>query len=127
MVHLKKSVVEVKAVENFLAHAIIIAIAKVENESDYKAYRQGRKIRPVAQKLLPETDLDVSEGGGISELVKLQENFRQFSITVYQGLACQDIIYEGLVDFTKKINLLYDDVEQQYNVIVNITGAMAKK
>ena len=35
-------------------------------------------------------------------------------------------MFEGQVDSTKKINLLYDDVEQQHHVIVNITGAMAK-
>ena len=49
MAHLKKSVVLVKASENCLAHAKIIAIAKVENDSNYKAYRKGRKIRPVVQ------------------------------------------------------------------------------
>jgi len=27
-----------------LAHALIISIAKVENDPVYKAYRQGRKI-----------------------------------------------------------------------------------
>jgi len=51
MAHLKRSVVEVKANENFLTHAIIIAIAKLENYPDYKAYVQGRKISPVVQKL----------------------------------------------------------------------------
>ena len=52
MANLKRSIVEVKAMDNCLAHAIIIAIARVENEPNYKAYRQGRKIRPVVQKLL---------------------------------------------------------------------------
>ena len=65
VIHLKR-VVEVTSSENCLAHAIIIAIAKVENGSDYKAYRQGRKIRPVVQELLAETGLDLSEGGEIS-------------------------------------------------------------
>ena len=89
MTHLKRSVVEVKTSENCLAHAIIIAIAKVENDPDYKAYRQGRKIRPVVQKLLGKTGLDLSKGGGISELLKFQEHFRQYKITVYRGLACE--------------------------------------
>ena len=47
MAHLKRSVVEVQASENCLGHAIILAIAKVKNDPDYKAYRKGRKIRPV--------------------------------------------------------------------------------
>ena len=34
---------------------------------------------------------------------------------------------DGQVDSTKRINLLYDDVERLYHVIVNMTGAMAKK
>jgi hypothetical protein len=127
MAHLKTSVVEVKASENCLAHAIIIAMAKVENDPNYKAYRKGRKIRPVVQELLDKTRLDLSEGGGIPQLIKFQEHFRQYKITVYRGLACEDIIFQGQVDSPKKINLLYDDVEQHYHVIVNITGAMAKK
>jgi len=48
-------------------------------------------------------------------------------ITVYQGLACEDLMFEGQVDSPKRINLLHDYVEQHYHVIVNITGAMAKK
>ena len=63
MAHLKTSVVEVKLSENCLALAIIIAMAKVENDPDYKTYRQGRKIRPVVQKLLGKTVFDLSGGG----------------------------------------------------------------
>ena len=99
----------------------------MENDPDYKVYRKGRKIRPVVQKLLAETGLDLSEGGVISQLIKFQVHLRQYKITVYQGLACEDIIFEGQVVSTKKISLIYDDVEQHYHVIVNITGAMAKK
>jgi len=51
MVRLKRSIVEVKAEENCLAHAIIISIAKLTNDPNYKAYRQGRKIRPVVNYL----------------------------------------------------------------------------
>jgi len=72
MAHLKRSVVEVKATENCLAQALIIAIAKAENDPDYKAYRQGRKILPVVQKLLAKTGIDLSGGGGIPELIKFQ-------------------------------------------------------
>jgi len=101
-------------------------MAKVENDPDYKTYRQGRKIRPVVQKLLAETGISLSEDGWIPQLIKFQEHFRQYKITVYQCLVCEDVIFEGQVDSPKKINLLYDDVEKHYHVIVNITGAMAK-
>jgi len=99
----------------------------VENDTNYKAYRKGRKISPVVQKLLAETGLVLSEGGGIPQLIKFQENCRQYKLTVYRGLAFEDIIFERQVDSPKKINLLYDDVEQHYHVIVNITGAMTKR
>jgi hypothetical protein len=72
MAHLKTSVVKVQATDNCLAYAIIIAIARVENDPNYKAYRQGRKIRPVVQKLLEETGISLTEGGGIPQLMKFQ-------------------------------------------------------
>ena len=56
MVHLKRSIVEVK---NCLAHALIISIAKLTNDPDYKAFRQGRKIRPVVDHLLATTGIDL--------------------------------------------------------------------
>ena len=87
MTHLKTSVVEVKASENYLTHAIIIAIAKVQYVPNYKAYRQGRKIRPVVQKLFDKTGIVLSGGGGIPELIKFQDYFREYKITDYQGLA----------------------------------------
>jgi len=46
MTHLKTSVVEVKAKENCRAHALIIAIAKVDNDANYISYRKGNKIVP---------------------------------------------------------------------------------
>ena len=74
MAHLKKIIVEVKAEENYLAHALIIAIARVENDAKYKAYRQGRKIRPVVQALLQQAGIDLTSGGGIPELNRFQEH-----------------------------------------------------
>ena len=62
MAHLKRRVVQVKASENCLAQAIIIAIAKVENDRNYKAYRKGRKIRPVVQRLLDKTGIFLTGG-----------------------------------------------------------------
>jgi len=35
-------------------------------------------------------------------------------------------MYEGQVDSSKHLNLLYDDVESYYHVITNLSGAMAK-
>jgi hypothetical protein len=49
MAHIKKIIIEVKAETNCLAHALVIAIAKATNDPNYKAYRQGRKIRQIGR------------------------------------------------------------------------------
>jgi len=36
-------------------------------------------------------------------------------------------MFEEEVDSLKRLNILYDEVEQHYHVIANLTGAMAKK
>jgi hypothetical protein len=126
MVHLKKSIIEVKAEDNCSSHAMIIAKGKVDNDSNYVSYRKGRYIRPVVQYVLESIGIDLCDGVGIPELVKFQKLFLGYKIIVYQGLACEDIMFEGQVDSPKRINLLYDNVERQYHVITNITGAMEK-
>jgi len=118
MAHLKKSIVEVKAEENCLANALLIAIARVDNDANYKGYRQVRKKRPVFQALLKETGIDMTSGGGFSN--RFQEHFRDYKIVVYQGLGCDDIMYEGQVDSSKHLNLFYDDVERHYHVITTL-------
>jgi len=123
--HLKKCIVDVKAEENCLA--LTIAIARVENDANYKAYRQGWKILPVVEALLQQTGIDLNRGAGIPEINRFQEHFRDYKILVYQGLGCDDIMYEGQVDYSKYLKLLYDDIERQYHVITNLTSAMAKR
>ena len=76
MVHPKTSIVDVIAEENCLAQALVISIAKVENYPDYKAYRQGRKIRQVDQNLLENTGIDLSNRAGIPGLIRFLEQFR---------------------------------------------------
>jgi hypothetical protein len=127
MAHVKRSIVEVKAKENCLAHALIIAIAKVENNAAYKSYRRGYRIRPAVQNLLETTGIDLSGEAGIPELARFQEYFHEYKITVYQGENGADKMFEGQVDSSKRINLLYDDVERHYHVITNLTGAMARR
>jgi len=75
MAQLKRSIVEVKSEENCLAHAIIIAIARLENDANYKAYRQSRKIRPVVQSLLQETGIDLSRVGASPNLTGSKNTF----------------------------------------------------
>jgi hypothetical protein len=55
MAHLKKSIIEVKTEANCLAHALIIAVARITKDLDYIAYRNGSKIRHVVDNLLKTT------------------------------------------------------------------------
>jgi hypothetical protein len=41
MAHLKRSIVEVRDKENCLAHALVIALAKVTNDANYLSYVKG--------------------------------------------------------------------------------------
>ena len=127
MAHFKISVVEVRVEENCLAHALVIAIAKVDKDPNFKGCIQGRKILHVDETLLETTGIDLSNGAGIPELVRFQEHFRKYKIFVYRGLSCDNIIFEGQVDSTKRLNILYDDVKRHYHVRTNLTGAMAKQ
>ena len=61
--HLKKSTEQVKTEKNFLAHALIIAIAKITKDANYKAYIQGRKIYPKDEQLLAATGISLDNGG----------------------------------------------------------------
>ena len=126
LAHLKRSVIEVKAENNCLAHALIVAIARLENDPNYQSYRKGNKIRPVVARLLEATGIDLINGGGVPALVKFQEHFDDYKIVVYDGFLCDNIIFQGQTGSSKRINLLFDDISRHYHVITNLTGAMAK-
>jgi len=125
LAHLKRSIVEVNAEENYLAHALMIAVAKVTKDPGYKAYRQGRKILPKVRELLQVSGVDISRGGWIPELQAFQRHLSQYRIVVYSGLRCDSIMFDGQVATPQRINLLYDD--DHYHVITNLTAAMAKR
>jgi hypothetical protein len=60
---LKRSILDVKAEENCLAHALVIAVAKVTNNPNYQAYRKRRKILPKVRELLQAVGDDLSREG----------------------------------------------------------------
>jgi hypothetical protein len=124
--HLKKIIIEVKAEQNCLAHALIIAIAKLNDDPDYKAYRQGRNIRPVVDRLLETTCIDLSNGA-LPELTRFQEHFCDYKVVVYDGVNCDSILFEGQVESSQRLNLLYDDVTRHYHLITSLTGAMCER
>ena len=119
MAHLKKSIVQVKSETNCLAHALVIAIAKATKDPNYKAYMQGRKIYPQVDRLLAATGISLDNGGGIPELERFEDHFRQYKIVVYTGLNCDEIMFEGSVDTPERLNLLYDEVTRHYHVMGN--------
>jgi hypothetical protein len=86
----------------------VIAIAKLTKDPNYKAYQQGRKIHSVVDYLLATTGIDLTNGVGVPELIKFQEHFKEYRIVVFGGLNCNDLVFDGLVESEKRINLLYD-------------------
>jgi hypothetical protein len=88
LIHLKRSIVRVKAEKNCLAHALIIAIARITGDPNYKSYSNGYKLGPVVQQLLETTGISLEGGGGIPELTRFQDHFKEYRIVVYSGLNC---------------------------------------
>jgi hypothetical protein len=127
MAHLKRSIIEVKTETNCLAHALVIAIAKLKYDPDYNSYRRGYKIHQAVHNLLATTGINLDNGGGIQELEQFLEHFNQYKIVVYTGLNCDSIMFEGQVETSDRINLLYDVTSRHYNVIGSLTGGMARR
>jgi len=96
----------VKAESNCLAHALVNAKAKVDGDPNYNSYRLGRRIGPVVDRLIQTTGIDLSCGGGVPELMRFQDHFKQYRIVVFGGLNCEDIYFDGQGESEKRINLL---------------------
>ena len=52
MAHLKRSIVEMNSEGNYLAHALVIAVARMKNDPNYQAYKRGLEILPSVSELL---------------------------------------------------------------------------
>jgi hypothetical protein len=67
--HVKRSIEEVTAEEKCLAHALVIAVAKVTSDPIYLTYRMGsKKTLSKVRELLQASSVDLSRGRGIPEL-----------------------------------------------------------
>ena len=62
MAHVKRSIINVNAETDCLAHALIMAIASLTKDSNYEAYRKGSKISPYVQHLLQTTGINLQNG-----------------------------------------------------------------
>jgi len=76
--------------------------------------------------LLATADIDLTNGGGIPELMKFQEHFKEHRIVVFGELNCEDIVFDVQVESEKKIDWFYD-VSHHYHVINNFTGGLTRK
>jgi len=117
----------VKAAFLCLAHAIIIAMARVNNDPNYKSYRSGRCLKEPFEQLLNASGVDLSNGGGFEELQQFQQYLSGYKIIVFDGLYPDRVMFSGNSLSAKKLCLLYDPDSGQYNVITNLNGSMAKK
>jgi hypothetical protein len=125
--HLKRSIIKVKAETKCLAHALIIAIARLTKDPNYISLRKGCKILSEVQRLWQTTGIDLQNGVGVHEIQRFHDHFSEYKILVYDGLKGEDIIFEGQVAPDRTLNLLYNDVERHYHVIANLICAMAKR
>ena len=123
---IKKSIVVVKAAFLCLAHALIIAMARVNGDPKYKSYRNGYLLDLPVDELLKASGVDLSNGGGLEELQQFQDYLSDYKIIVYDGLSPDRLIFSGNSVSNKKLYLLYDADTGHYNVITNIKAAMAK-
>jgi hypothetical protein len=72
------------------------------------------------------TGTELSNGGGVPELIRFQEHFKKYRIVVFGGLNCKDLVFDGQVESEKRINL-YDDVTRHYHVINSVIGALSRR
>ena len=71
---IKKSIVVVKAAFLCFAHALIISMARVNNDQKYVSYRHGWCLKEPVEELLNASGVDLSNGGGL-------KNFNSFNST----------------------------------------------
>ena len=102
-----------------LAHALIIAMAKVNWYPKYKSYRVGYSLKQPVQDQISGSGIDLTNGGGFKILEQFQDYLSNYKINVYDGLRPDRILFNG------KLYLLYDP--GNYNIIRKIKFAMAKR
>ena len=94
-------------------------MAKINRDSKYKSYRNGRGLKQPVQDLLTASGVNLTNGGGFKELVQIKNYLSDYNIIVYDGLIPDRFLSNN------KLYLLYDS--GHYNVITNIEAAMVKR
>ena len=116
---IKKSIV-VNAAFLCLAHALVIAMVRVNGDPKYKSYTHGYGLKKHVEDLLEASGVDLSNGGGLEELRQFQKYLPDNKIVVFDGLRPDRHIFSGNFLSAKKLYLLYYSDSGHYNVITNI-------
>jgi len=102
-------------------------MAKVNSDSKYASFRDGKNSKKPVDELLNASGVDLSYGGGFKELQHFQQYLLDYKIIVFDGLYPDRVMFSGNSLSAKKLYLLYDRDFEHYNVITNLKGAMAKR
>jgi hypothetical protein len=69
----KRSIAVVNEAFLCFAHALIIAMARVNGDPKYATYRDGRCLENPVEELLKASGVDLSDGGSLEELAQFQD------------------------------------------------------
>jgi len=70
---IEESIVGLNAVFLCLAHALIIAVARVNGHSKQKSYRNGYGLKKLVEGLLKASGVNLRNAGGLEKLWQFQE------------------------------------------------------
>jgi hypothetical protein len=73
---IKRSIVVVKAAFFWLAYALIIAMARMNNDPKYKLYRNGYGLKEPVEERLKASGVDLFNGGGLKNFNSFNNTFR---------------------------------------------------
>jgi hypothetical protein len=103
---LKNSVVTVKAALLCLAHVLIIAMARVNNDPKYKLYKDGKSLKQHVEDHLKASVVDLSNGGGFEEFQQFQQYLSDYKVIVFDGLHVERVMFSGNSLLAKKLYLI---------------------
>jgi hypothetical protein len=108
-----------------LAHALVVAIARIESSKKAAILRESKnKRQEAADKLCRDANVDLSNGGGRLELEKIQEFLHGYKISVYADGEGRELFYIGTgTGEMGNINLHLEN--NHYNVITNTKAYFA--
>jgi hypothetical protein len=85
----------VKARPQCLAHALVIAIARLNLDPLYKSFRSGYLLAEPVSELLKASSVDLTNGCNIPELQQFQAHLPDYKIVVYEGFSPDRLIFSG--------------------------------